>query len=293
MGIREDFEKYMLEEKNSSPATVSAYISDINEFEDYLKAEREKTVEKAGNADVVAFLMKLKNSGRRGSTVNRKLASVRIYYSYLEKRGRVRSNPTDGIKSPRVQRKELDFLSVEEVEKLLGTPGDDEKGLRDKAILELMYATGMRAGEIAAADASDINLQIGFIQCGRGAKGRVIPVGRLARKAVREYMAESRQKLLGRKEDCGALFLNYAGERMTRQGIWKILKFYGEQAGFGDRIGPQMLRNSFAAHMVQNGADLKSLQELLGYEDIMAAKIFLSVSKNRIMDVYDRTHPRA
>jgi integrase/recombinase XerD len=199
-----------------------------------------------------------------------------------------------GLKAPKQQRKDVEFLSVDEVNKLLETPGEDAKGIRDRALLEMMYATGMKASEIAAVNTGDINLRIGFVSCsGESGKARIIPLGKPARKAIQIYLDDSRPVLLGEGKDCGALFLNYMGDRMTRQGIWKLLRFYGDKAGIRKDMNPLILRNSFAAHMIQNGADLKSLQELLGHEDITATKVFLSLSKNRIMDVYDKAFPRA
>ena len=293
MKYEQEFEKYLAKEKNASRSTASAYLGDLREFCRFMEG-RGKTGETAGNADVAAFLRELKEAGRSGATVNRKLASVRSYYAYLRAAGKCTEDPTMGLKAPKQQRKEVEFLSVDEVNKLLETPGEDAKGIRDRALLEMMYATGMKASEIAAVNTGDINLRIGFVSCsGESGKARIIPLGKPARKAIQTYLDDSRPVLLGKEKDCGALFLNYMGDRMTRQGIWKLLRFYGDKAGIRKDMNPLILRNSFAAHMIQNGADLKSLQELLGHEDITATKVFLSLSKNRIMDVYDKAFPRA
>jgi integrase/recombinase XerD len=209
-------------------------------------------------------------------------------------KGYIQEDPTLNIKSPRIPRRAVEFLTIEEVEKLLEQPDQSPKGVRDKALLELLYASGMRVSEVSLANMSDLNLRIGFITCtGEYGKARVIPVGRPARAALEAYVYDARKALLRSKSDDGALFLNYMGDRMSRQGVWKVLKEYAAHAGLSQSLSPQILRNSFAAHMIQNGADLKSLQELLGHEDIAATQIFMSVSKNRIMDVYDKTHPRA
>ena len=173
-------------------------------------------------------------------------------------------------------------------------PDDSVKGKRDRSILEIMYATGIKASEVTDADVSDLNLRMGFITCrGEHGKARIVPIGRPARQALEEYIYDARQTILKNKDEQDALFLNLSGERMTRQGLWKILKEYAEKADIEKKITPQILRNSFAAHMIQNGADLKSLQELMGYEDITATQIYLTVSKNRIKEVYDNAHPRA
>lgn len=173
-------------------------------------------------------------------------------------------------------------------------PDDSIRGKRDRAILELLYATGIRVNEVIAANVKDVNLRIGFFTCpGESGKARIIPIGRPARAALEEYIYNSRDMMVKDNKDEDALFVNYYGKRMTRQGLWKIMKEYADKAGLSQKLTPHILRNSFAVHMVQNGADLKSLQELLGHEDISATQIYLSVTKNRIKDVYDKTHPRA
>ena len=292
MNYEDKFESYMQTEKGAAKSTLSAYISDIREFTDFL-AERGKQPEKANKADAAAFVQKLSEAGKSSATVNRKLASLRGFYNYLQQISVVKENPTAGIKSGKVVRKEPEFLSVEEVESLLEINDETAAGIRDRAMLELMYATGIRASEVCAANITDIDLRIGFISVRSSGKARMVPIGRPARAALRTYMMGARKELLKGKKDDGALFLSYMGERLTRQGVWKILKFRAQQAGLDDKISPQILRNSFAAHMIQNGADIKSLQDILGNEDIMAMRLYLTLTKNRIMDVYDRAFPRA
>ncbi|MCF0149887.1 MAG: tyrosine-type recombinase/integrase [Firmicutes bacterium] len=289
----EEFKLYLKTEKTASDSTCSAYLGDLKEFDAYLLQERGKTPETAGNADIAAYLMALKSSGRNPSTVNRKMSSVRCYYAFLLEKGKVMTNPAAGIRSPKMAPKALDYLTVEQMESLLDIDGTDPKSLRDKAILELMYATGMRAGEMASADVKDADLKIGFIVCSTEGKSRIIPIGKPALEALKTYLQQARPALVKADSGESALFVNYQGSRITRQGIWKLIRFYGEKAGLGSGLNPQVMRNSFAAHMLQNGADLKSLQELMGLEDINAAKLYLTVTKKRIMDVYDKTHPRA
>lgn len=294
MKYEREFTDFLEAERGASASTVAAYIGDMKEFCTFMEDARGKSGETAGNADVAAFLMDLKEKGRSGATVNRKLASVRSYYAFLRLQGHASGDPTEGIKAPKQQRKEIEFLSEEEVNLLMEIPEDDAKGKRDKALLEILYATGMRAGEAAALNTGDMDLRIGFVSCGaETGRTRIIPLGRPARQALREYLDGARPALLGDNKDCGALFLNYMGERMTRQGIWKVLRHYGKKAKLNVDLSPALLRNSFAAHMVQNGADLRSLQQLLGLEDITATKIFNLLSKTRIMDVYDKSFPRA
>lgn len=294
MEYYQPFLDYLSQEKSMAATSLSAYSGDLKEFLSYLSEKKGKDVEEATNADVVAYLLTLKGSGRSGATLNRKLASIRSFYHFLMHKGVIAEDPTLNIKSPRLPRKKVDYLSIQEVEQLLELPDASPKGIRDRALLELMYASGMRVSEIATANLSDLNLRIGFITCsGEHGKARVIPVGRPARAALEVYVYDGRKALLRDRKDPGALFLNYLGEQISRQGVWKILKEYASRVGLEGKLSPQILRNSFAAHMIQNGADLKSLQELLGHEDIAATQIFMSVTKNRIMDVYDKTHPRA
>lgn len=288
------FIDYLRTEKRRSSNTQEAYRRDYLNFEEYMKAKNIYDLKDVSNTEIVSYLYKLKDEGKSAATVNRKLASLRALYTYLKKEGIVSRDPTEGIKSPRVGRKEIEYLTIEEVNSLLMLPDDSVKGKRDKAILELLYATGIRVNELVATDVEDINLRIGFYTCnGDAGKARIIPIGKPARKAVEDYIFNSRDILLRENEDEKALFVNYYGGRMTRQGLWKLLKAYGDKAGLGDKLTPHTLRNSFAVHMLQNGADLKSLQELMGHEDLTATQIYLSVTRHRIKDVYDRTHPRA
>jgi len=289
------FLEYLNQQKNMSQNTVAAYNRDVLEFSKFLSEKMGADLKSASNTDVVAYLFKLKSSGKAAATVNRKTASLRTFYNYLAECSHISENPTANIKSPKITRKEPEYLTIEEVDKLLTLPDDSVKGVRDRAILELLYATGIRVSEVIEANLDDVNLRMGFITCtGEFGKARIIPMGRHARAAMEENIFEARQKLIkqGANEN-QALFVNYMGDRITRQGLWKLLKDYAKQAGIENKITPQTLRNSFAVHMIQNGADLKSLQELMGHEDISATQIYLSVTKNRIKDVYDKAHPRA
>ncbi len=289
----DQFEAYLKNEKKMSANTVQAYIRDVRHFDDFVKARGLADASEASNAEVVAFLMNLKTAGRSRSTVNRKLASIRTFFDYLQKSGTVNNNPTGDIKSPKIEKREIEFLSIEEIERLLSLPDDTHKGIRDRAILELLYATGIRATELIQMKTADVNLRMGFVKCdGSHSKARIIPMGRLCRKAMEDYMLDVRDKMLRGKES-EVLFVNYMGESLTRQGLWKVMKEYGEAAGLNISLTPQIIRNSFAVHMLQNGADVKSLQELMGHEDIAATQAYLAVTKNRIKDVYDRAHPRA
>ncbi|MBQ2867535.1 MAG: tyrosine recombinase [Firmicutes bacterium] len=288
------YTEYLEKEKKMAVNSRMAYEGDVEELHTFLRERGNDQPLTASNTDLVAWMLKLKNDGRSGSTLNRKLAAVRGYYSFFIKQGMISVDPTENIKSPKVKRKEIEYLTVEEVEHLLEQPDDSKKGIRDQALLELLYAAGLRVTEAANANVTDLNLRIGFITCsGEHGKARIVPLGRPSREAIEKYVYDIRPQILGEKDDDGALFLNTNGSRLTRQGVWKILKEYAKKAGLENRLSPQTLRNSFAVHMVQNGADLKSIQELMGHEDLAATQIYLTVTKNRIKEVYDRTHPRA
>jgi integrase/recombinase XerD len=291
----EYFREYLRAAKKLAVSSVDAYVRDVGEFAAFLSERGAAALNGAGRSDVAAYLLRLKHDGRSASTVNRKMASLRAFYRFMFSGGHCADNPAEEMKSPRIEKKDIEYLSPEEVGTLLARPDNSVKGVRDRAILELLYATGLRVSEATEADTEHVNLRMGFITCtGEHGKARIIPLGRPSRVALEEYIFDGRAKLLRSKPDKDkALFLNYSGERMTRQGMWKLIREYAVAVGIEKKITPQILRNSFAVHMVQNGADLKSMQELLGHEDPMATQVYLSVSKNRIKDVYDRTHPRA
>ncbi|MGI6737391.1 MAG: tyrosine recombinase [Anaerovoracaceae bacterium] len=290
-----EFTEYLQKERGMAANTQEAYRRDIDEFLRFAAARGTSDALEICAADIAAFLMQQRDDGRSASTIHRKLASIRSFFTYLERSGRRRDNPARDIKPPRVRRKELEYLSVAEVERVLAAPDDSTLGVRDRALLELLYATGIRVNEVTAANVEDVNLRIGFFTCpGSSGKARIIPMGRPARAALEQYIYEARPELVPEdEEEEKALFVNYYGRRITRQGLWKILREYGEKAGLEKQLTPHLLRISFAVHMAQNGADLKSLQELLGNEDMTAMQVYLSVTKNRIKDVYDKAHPRA
>ena len=290
----EKYLSYLKNEKRMAANSLEAYGRDIRDFEQFIQSRGTGSVLDATSTDVVAYLNKLKAAGRSPSTVNRKLASVRSFYNYMQGENLISDNPARGIKTPSIEKKELEYLSIKEIDQLLDSPDDSLKGRRDRAILEVLYATGIKVSELIDANVEDVNFRMGFITCyGESSKTRIIPMGRPARAALEDYVYEVRDQLLEDNKDEKALFVNYYGKRLTRQGLWKILREYGEKSGIKHKLTPNTLRNSFAVHMLQNGADLKSLQELMGHEDIMATQVYLAATKNHIKDVYDKTHPRA
>ncbi|MDD6043069.1 MAG: tyrosine recombinase [Eubacteriaceae bacterium] len=291
------FIEYLKKEKKTSENTCDAYRRDLRGFQRFLNERGVSEMNNAAASDIAAYLMEIKNEGMSKATSNRKLSSIRSFYKYLQSIGQLQINPAEGIKSPRIERKALEYLTIEEVEKLLNTPDDSVIGIRDKAMLEVLYATGIRVSELIELKVKDVNFRMGFIACnGEHGRARIVPMGTIARRTLDDYMLNSRKQLMKDKDESnsdGPLFVNYTGEAFSRQGLWKILKQYGRKCGLEEKLTPHILRTSFGVHMVQNGADLKSLQELMGTEDIMAMEIFLSATKNRIKDVYDKTHPRA
>ncbi|MEL7657409.1 MAG: site-specific tyrosine recombinase XerD [Bacillota bacterium] len=289
-----DFINYLSSEKKMAKNSLEAYKRDVLEFAGMIN-EKDLSLNDVSNTEVVAYLLRLKNEGKSAATVNRKIASLRAFYNYMLAQKQMQLNPTANIKSPKIERKSIEYLTIEEIDNLLSKPDQSMKGLRDRAILELLYATGIRVSEVVEMNLEDVNLRMGFVTCtGEHGKARIIPMGRPSRAAVEEYIYEIRPTFMREADSTEkALFVNYSGNRLTRQGLWKLMKEYAKLAGLENKLTPQTLRNSFAVHMIQNGADLKSLQELLGHEDISATQIYLSVSKNRIKEVYDKSHPRA
>ena len=290
----DDFIEYLRKEKRMANNSCDAYRRDVSEFVSFEAARGITDVTQSSSTEMVAWLHQLKEKGRSASTVNRKVASVRAFYRYLMEKGFVSSDPTSGIRYPKIERKEIEYLTIQEIDRLLESPDDSVRGVRDRAILEVLYATGIRVSELIDMDLDSINLRMGFVTCdGEGSRARIIPLGRPARAALENYISDARVQLVRDRTDEQALFVNQYGRRITRQGLWKILKDYGEKAQLEHSLTPHTLRNSFAVHMLQNGADLKSLQELMGHDDITATQVYLSATKSRLKDVYDRAHPRA
>lgn len=290
----EAFAEHLQSEKKMAANSLETYKRDVNAFLFFEKERGISDVTEISSTEIVAYLHSLKDEGKSASTVNRKVASVRAFFTFLAQSGIIPDNPTINIRAPKIEKKVPEYFSIGEVERLMECPGKSVKGIRDKAILEILYATGIRASELIEIDLEDVNFRMGFITASAANnKARIIPLGRPAREALEEYVFNYRDNLLKEGSEEKALFVNYAGARISRQGLWKTLKEYGEKAGLSCVLTPNTLRNSFAVHMLQNGADLKSLQELMGHEDITATQMYLAATKIRIKDVYDHSHPRA
>lgn len=291
--IIKEFMEFLRSTKEMSENSLNAYFRDIKQFAIFLEEKHIRQFDQINNTTIITYILKLKNEGKAAATINRTVSSVRAFFDFLFRKGLIESNPVVNIKIPKMDKKIPDYLTQEEVEKLLEQPDNSIKGIRDRAILEVLYATGVRVSELIEMNINDINLKMGFVTCsGEHGKARIIPLGKPSKMALDQYLNGNRDKLLKGKTE-SALFVNYAGERMTRQGLWKIIKNYTSKAGIDKQITPQIVRHSFAVHLVQNGADLRSLQELLGHCDISTTQIYTEVIRNRIKEVYDKSHPRA
>ena len=286
------FLDFLQNEKRVSNNTLQSYSRDIHQYESYLSQNRINYI-KVDCHKINEYLKHLQDIGKKTSTISRNLASIRSFYQYLIRIKKIKHDPTENIQSPKVEKRVPSVLTSEEVEKLLSQPKDvDLKGTRDKAMLEVAYATGMRVTEIISLDAEDVNLEEGFITCKSTNKQRNIPLGSISIAALREYINDARPIMI-KDENEKALFVNVNGKRLTRQGFWKIIKYYKEQAHIDKDITPHVLRHSFATHLLQNGADLKAIQNMLGHSDISSTQVYMQFQDSGLREMYKRTHPRA
>ena len=288
------YENYLTKVKQASTNTVASYIRDIRQFSAWLRDRQESDVVDATQLNISGYLTSLQEEGRSGSTVSRCLASLKNFYSYLVSAGFLESSPVPSdIHVERGDKKLPQILSGKEVELLLMQPVCvDPKGFRDKAMLEVMYATGIRVTELIELNLEDVNLDLGVIKCAKGKKSRVIPLYPVALKALSVYIRDVRDTMLAVPDE-RALFVNVGGSRMSRQGFWKILKHYQTTAHIDKEITPHMLRHSFAVHLLENGADLGSVQELMGHSDISSTQLYAQMINNKLKSVYEKCHPKA
>ena len=287
-----DYTRYLTEEKRAQANTVNSYVRDLNQFRTWLMSTGTTDLRRVRKENVDAYMQYMSSKGKSPATITRSAASIRSFYQYMLQRGAVRQNPAKAVAAVKVERKYPEILTGREVELFLEQPKCvDDKGFRDHAMLEMLYATGIRVSELISLNVEDVNLAAGFIRCvGRG-KERIIPLYAAAVKALRDYLEFIRPRIIADKGE-HALFVNMNGERMSRQGFWKIIKYYQEKAEIKKDITPHTLRHSFAAHLIQNGADLKSVQEMLGHSDISTTQMYLNMNVYKIRDVYTKAHPR-
>lgn len=286
------FLEFLQNDKKLSDNTLQSYRRDILQFEKFLDAN-DINFSKATEENIEDYLKELQKEGKKTSTASRSLATIRSFYQYLLKTKKVKEDPTVSIQSPKIEKRVPSVLTSEEVELLLDQPKDvDLKGTRDKAMLEFAYATGMKVTEIIDLNIDDVNFDENTVLCSNGKKARIIPLGTLAEKALKEYVEDARP-IMVKDETNKALFVNVNGDRLTRQGFWKIVKYYKEQAHIEKDITPHVLRHSFATHLLQNGADLKSIQAMLGHSDISSTQIYAQFQTPELKNIYKKAHPRA
>ena len=286
------FLEFLKQDKKLSDNTLQSYKRDIEQFEKYLDSKK-LNYSKITEDDIKEYMEYLKEENKKKSTISRNLATIRSFYQFSIRNKKVKKDPTKSIESPKIDKRVPSILTSQEVELLLEQPKDvDLKGTRDKAMLEFAYATGMRVTEIFSLNLSDLNLDDGYVVCRNKNKVRNIPLGSMSIKALKEYIDEARAYLI-KDEDEEALFVNVNGTRLTRQGFWKIVKYYKEQAHITKDITPHVLRHSFATHLLQNGADLKAIQTMLGHSDISSTQVYMQFQDVGIKNAYKKAHPRA
>ena len=289
-----EFLKFLSETKGASENTILSYKRDIKNFFQYLSEIGINDYKNITSLTLSSYTLHLQNLRRASSTISRNIASLKCYFYFLYSKNKIKYNPASELESPKIDKKFPEILSIENVERLLEQPCcSDPKGLRDKAMLELLYATGMRVSELISLKVRDINLNLELVHCSGKNKDRVIPIGSKAVEALNKYLRWSRKSLIKKGAEETVLFVNCNGKPMTRQGFWKIIKDYAQRAGIKEEITPHTLRHSFAAHLIENGADIQSVQEMLGHSDISTTQIYAKLSKNKLKEVYSKAHPRA
>ena len=288
-----EFRRYLQDVKKASSNTMSSYLRDVRQLGAWLEQDGEADFLSLTHTEMQDFLGYLQRIGKSPASISRCAASVKCFYAYLMESGRVSENPARQLEMDRQKRKLPQILSGKEVELFLEQPDPkDAKGIRDKAMLELLYATGIRVSELINLNVEDVNLSAGLLRCTTGDKTRMIPMYRVAVKAIQSYLKTVRPAMVESAEET-ALFVNVGGSRMSRQGFWKIVKSYQKKAGIEKDITPHTLRHSFAAHLLENGASIRDIQEMLGHADVSTTQIYAKVVQNRLTEAYQKAHPRA
>jgi integrase/recombinase XerD len=282
---------YLKNVKKSSDNTIASYRRDLNKFQAYLDSVGCADIKQVNETTLNSYVLYIEKQGMSTATVSRNIASIKSFFSFLYKEGIIAQDAAEAIKPPKIEKKAPDVLTVREINKLLDQPGDSTpKEIRDRAMLELLYATGIRVTELVTLKIEDVNIKMGYIECHDANKSRIIPIDETAQRALAKYISEVRDSMC---KDSDYLFSNCKGSMMTRQGFWKIIKYYAQKAGIDKDITPHMIRHSFASHLVNNGADLKAVQEMLGHADISTTQIYLSSKQSRLKEEYAKAHPRA
>ena len=295
----DQFLDYLKAEKGYSSNTLAAYQNDLGQYHIFLQSlppeQRPRGWGNVTRDHIISYILEMKEREYASSTVARKVAAVKSFFKFLEATGQIKENPAKDMETPRAEKHLPATITAEEVDKLMAAPsGDAPATQRDRAMLELLYATGLRVSELVALSINDVDLAAGSVRClGKGKKERLLPIYDRAREALAAYINEGRPKLLGKNSEEEALFLNRRGTRLTRQGLWLIIKRYVEEVGIRENVTPHTLRHSFATHMLSGGADLRAVQQMLGHANISTTQIYTQVTPDRMREVYDETHPRA
>ena len=288
-----DFYQYMRTEKKTADSTAAAYMKDAESFCTYCGITSQEQFLRVTQADLCKYLCTMREEGRKAATVQRARASLGALFGMLFQRGLIDQNPIKGLKLDSTVRKLPETLTQREVERLLDIKhGNDLKLMRDKAMLELLYATGIKASELILLDLGDVNTKLGVIRCGKQSTTRMLPMYPEAAQTLEEYIQKSRRFLVADQKE-KALFVNTSGTRISRQGFWKTMKQHADRAGITKNMTPQMLRHSFAIHLFENGADLKSVQQMLGHADASSTQIYTRIMRSPLQDAYARFHPKA
>ena len=286
------FISYLQIVKKTSENTKVSYKRDLYQMMDFFEQNGIKDISKITVTNINSYVLNMEKEGKAPSTISRSIASMKAFFHYMLQEGKIKKEPTVDLKPPKITKKPPGILSISDIDSLLSQPsGKSQKEIRDKAMLELLYATGIRVTELIHLKLSDVNMQMGYINCKDGSHERVIPFNNATKQALNKYLKEVREKMITDKSN-EILFSNCSGNPMSRQGFWKLIKYYGNKAGITEEITPHTLRHSFAAHLVQNGADLKAVQEMLGHSDISTTQIYVDLGNKRIRDVYSKAHPR-
>jgi integrase/recombinase XerD len=290
----EDFFHYLQVERGLSRNTLLSYRRDMKQYYQYLKSTHQLTHwEDVTRNHVLQFIYSLNDQGKSSATLARILSTIRLFHPFLIREYQMKEDPSLHIETPKTNRKLPKILSIGEVDRLLQIESQDKFSTRNKAMLETMYATGLRVSELIALSMDDVHMTMGFVRCyGKGSKERIIPLGEVAKEAIDIYLRESRPQLVKQKNTT-ELFVNHHGNAMSRQGFWKIIKQIAKDVDIEKEISPHTLRHSFATHLLENGADLRAVQEMLGHADISTTQIYTHVSKSRLKDIYKAHHPRA
>ncbi|MDE5940406.1 MAG: site-specific tyrosine recombinase XerD [Lachnospiraceae bacterium] len=286
------FITYLHNVKNTSENTEMSYRRDLEKVSHFMEARGIHETKDVKAQDLTDYVKFLEDSKFAAATVSRNIASLKAFYHYMVQEGQVEEDISDKLKAPKIEKKAPEIMSPDEVVRLLEQPsGSSPKEIRDKAMLELLYATGIRVTELISLNLSDVNMQMSFILCRDRNKERIIPFGAAAKNAMARYLDGTREEMLENKKS-EVLFANCSGQPMSRQGFWKLIKHYAKKADIQADITPHTLRHSFAAHLVENGADLRSVQEMLGHSDISTTQIYANLNHNHIREVYAKAHPR-